>query len=52
MKISDPENFALSGFVENKPVKFIIHGFIDTGREQWVKVSLAVLCIRIYNSDI
>jgi hypothetical protein len=26
------------GFESDKPVKLIIHGFIDTGFEAWVKV--------------
>ena len=28
-----------NGFQQNKPVKLIIHGFIDTGFETWVKAS-------------
>jgi len=37
LKLFESESFGLSGFKEGKPVKLIIHGFIDTGRENWVK---------------
>jgi len=37
VKISDKEDFEDSGFDGTKPTKIIIHGFIDTGFETWVK---------------
>ena len=38
VKISDKKDFEDSGFDGTKPTKIIIHGFIDTGFETWVKV--------------
>jgi predicted aspartyl protease len=36
------------GFLINKPVKIIIHGFIDTGFESWVKVGTSVAELEPY----
>ena len=39
LNLNDKESFKSLGFDSSKPTKMIIHGFIDTGFEIWVKVS-------------
>jgi hypothetical protein len=40
LQIDNKESMLSDGFEPDLPVKLIIHGFIDTGFEAWVKVSL------------
>lgn len=27
-----------SPFLENRPVKFLVHGYLDSGEKRWIKV--------------
>ncbi len=38
LQIDNKESMLSDGFEPDLPVKLIIHGFIDTGFEAWVKV--------------
>ena len=34
----DVTSIRASSFVEDKPVKFIVHGYLDSGEKRWIKV--------------
>ena len=42
VEVGDEEAMLGAGFVASDPTVFIVHGFIDTGFETWVKVGQPV----------